>query len=175
MRTIFATNNQPPDLLLDLQPVRGLDGIRRASFEIPGVGEVKVVVCHGLNNARKMCDALRESKAKGEPLPFHFMEVMACPGGCIGGGGTPKTSVPPQDWVRVKRINSLYDKDKAMKIRNSHDNPEIIKLYDTFLGKPLGHLAHELLHTHNYSRAEHITPLKKENYPFEVGPIEKIR
>lgn len=171
----FATNKQPPDLLLNLQPVRGLDGIRRASFEIPGVGEVKVVVAHGLNNARKMCDELREIKARGGALPFHFMEVMACPGGCIGGGGTPKTSVPPQDWVRVKRINCLYDKDKAMKLRNSHDNPEIIKLYDTFLGKPLGHLAHELLHTHNYSRAEHITPLKKEDYPFQVGPLEKIR
>ena len=171
----FATKKQPPRLLLDLKPVRGLDGIKKASFEIDGVGEIKVVVAHGLNNARKMCDDLREAIQKGKALPFHFMEVMACPGGCIGGGGTPRTSVPPQDWVRVKRINALYDRDRNMKIRNSHDNPEIIKLYDTFLGKPLSHLAHELLHTHNYSRGEHIRPLKKENYPFLAGPSESIR
>ena len=102
------------------------------------------------------------------------MEVMACPGGCIGGGGTPKTSVPPQDWVRVERINAIYSKDKAMKIRNSHDNPEIIALYKNFLGKPLGHLSHELLHTHNYSRAEHIKPLAKKDYPIKIGPLETI-
>ena len=170
----FATDKEPPALLLDLQPVRGLDGIKKASFEIPGVGEVKVVVCHGLNNARKMCDDLREAKAKGKAVPFHFMEVMACPGGCIGGGGTPKTSVPPQDWVRVERINAIYSKDKAMKIRNSHDNPEIIALYKNFLGKPLGHLSHQLLHTHNYSRAEHIKQLAKKDYPVKIGPLETI-
>lgn len=151
----FVTGNEPPEDLLHLEAVRGLDGIKRATVNIPGAGEVKVVVAHGLGNARKLCEEVRAGKAD-----FHFMEVMACPGGCISGGGQPRTSVPPQDWVRQARIDSMYAKDAAYPLRNSHDNPEIIALYDQFLGKPLGHLAHQLLHTTHHSRAEHLTPKK---------------
>lgn len=147
----YITGEQPPAALLDLQPVRGLDGIKMATVQIPGAGEVRVAVAHGLANARNLCDQIRAGK-----LDIHFMEVMACPGGCISGGGQPRTSVPPQDWVREARIKSMYDKDASYTLRNSHDNPEIKQLYQEFLGEPLGHLSHQLLHTKFHSRAEHL-------------------
>ena len=153
----FITGEQPPADLLDYKPVRGLEGIKRATVNIPTVGEVKVVVAHGLFNARKMCEEVRAGKAD-----FHFLEVMACPGGCISGGGQPRTSVPPQDWVRQARIDTMYQKDASYGLRNSHDNPEIQQLYKVFLGEPLGHMAHELLHTKYHSRAEHLVPKKRE-------------
>lgn len=153
----FVTGEQPPDVLLDYKPVRGLEGIKRAAVNVPTVGEVRVVVAHGLYNARKVCEEVRAGKAD-----FHFLEVMACPGGCISGGGQPRTSVPPQDWVREERTKTLYDQDTNGSLRNCHDNPEIQQLYKEFLGEPLGHLAHDLLHTEYYSRAEHLVPKKRE-------------
>ena len=96
---------------------------------------------------------------------------MACPGGCIAGGGQPRTAVPPQDWVRQARIDTIYAKDKEGKILStkedggkkmtlqlSHMNPEIDKIYKEFLGEPLSHLAHELCHTTYASRAEALNP-----------------
>ena len=117
--------------------------------------EVKVVSAQGLAECKKMMQLAAAGKYNG-----YLLEGMACPGGCISGGGQPRTSVPPQDWVRQARIDSMYAKDAAYPLRNSHDNPEIIALYDQFLGKPLGHLAHQLLHTTHHSRAEHLTPKK---------------
>lgn len=148
----YVTGEQPPQALLDFQPVRGLEGIKRATVNIPGAGDVKVVVAHGLFNARKMCEEVRAGKAD-----FHFLEVMACPGGCISGGGQPRTSIPPQDWVRQARIDTMYAKDAGYELRNCHDNPEIIQVYDEFFGAPLSPLAHDLLHTHHESRAASIT------------------
>ena len=145
----YITGNQPPADLMNLEGVRGLDGIKKATVNIPGAGEVKVAVAHGLANARKLCEDVKAGRSD-----FHFLEVMACPGGCIGGGGQPRTSVPPQDWVRQARIDTNYAKDAAASLRNSHDNPEIIDIYRKFFDRPLSHLAHELLHTHYYSRAE---------------------
>ena len=154
----YVTGEQPPEALMQLEPVRGLDGVKMAAVNIPGAGEVRVAVAHGLANARLLCEQVRAGK-----LDVHFIEVMACPGGCISGGGMPRTSVPPQDWVREARIKSMYDKDASYTLRNCHDNPEIKQLYEEFLGEPLGHVSHELLHTHFHSRAEHLKPITPEN------------
>ena len=154
----YVTGEQPPEALMQLDPVRGLDGVKMAAVNIPGAGEVRVAVAHGLANARLLCEQVRAGK-----LDVHFIEVMACPGGCISGGGMPRTSVPPQDWVRKARMKSMYDKDASYTLRNCHDNPEIKQLYEEFLGEPLGHVSHELLHTHFHSRAEHLKPITPEN------------
>lgn len=144
VRTAYfvLTQQDVPEGLLNLTPVRGLEGIKEATLPIPGVGDLKVAVCHGLGNARVLMEAVR----KGES-PYHFIEIMCCPGGCISGGGTPRTAVPPADEVRQARIDSIYKGDRALKLRLSHENPEILKIYNEFLEKPLSHLAHELLHT----------------------------
>ena len=157
----YITGNQPPADLLKLEAVRGLDGIKKATVNIPGVGDVKVAVAHGLYNARKLCE-----EVKNGTCDFHFMEVMACPGGCISGGGQPRTSVPPQDWVRQARIDTNYAKDASYELRNSHDNPEIQALYNNFVGEPLSHVAHDLLHTHYYSRGDKLT--RKEIKPEDL-------
>ena len=163
MRTAYyyITGNQPPADLLKLEAVRGLDGIKKATVNIPGVGDVKVAVAHGLYNARKLCE-----EVKNGTCDFQFMEVMACPGGCISGGGQPRTSVPPQDWVRQARIDTNYAKDASYALRNCHDNPEIKALYSNFIGEPLSHLAHELLHTHYHSRGDKLT--RKEIKPEDL-------
>ncbi len=167
VRTAYSliTGSNPPDDLYDLQPIRGLDGIKRASVNVPGVGDVKVVVASGLANARQLCEEIKAGKAD-----FHFLEVMACPGGCISGGGQPKTAVPPQDWVREARTASMYNHDtagivngsgigaghaaaKTGNYRLSHENPHIKEIYAEFLDKPLSHLAHDLCHTHYEDRS----------------------
>jgi len=86
--------------------------------------------------------------AAGES-PYHFIEIMACPGGCIGGGGQP---IPTNAEIRRKRTQAIYNEDMGMAIRKSHDNPEIIALYKDYLDEPLGHLSHKLLHTHYRKR-----------------------
>ena len=88
---------------------------------------------------------LRDAKAKGKEPPYHFIEVMACRGGCIGGGGQPYGAT---DEIRKKRLAGIYKDDTNSKIRCSHHNPAVKKLYEEFLGKPLSHKSHELLHTH---------------------------
>lgn len=165
----LITKNAPPTSLYQLEPVRGLDGIKRASVNIPGVGDVKVVVVSGLANARQLCEEIKAGKAD-----FHFLEVMACPGGCISGGGQPKTAVPPQDWVREARTATMYNHDAAGTInasasgagqketakgslRLSHENPQIAEIYADFLEKPLSHLAHDLCHTHYEDRSGSLT------------------
>ena len=84
--------------------------------------------------------------------PYHFVEIMACPGGCIGGGGQP---IPTNEAIRKARAKAIYTEDEKMTIRKSHENPEVIQLYKEFLGKPLGHKSHELLHT-KYTRRERV-------------------
>ena len=167
----LISGSNPPEGLYHLEPVRGLDGIKRAAVDIPGVGTVKVVVASGLANARQLCEEIKSGKAD-----FHFLEVMACPGGCIGGGGQPRTAVPPQDWVREARIESMYNHDaagtitgtpanaaagqdavKGMKLNLSHENPQVAEIYEEFLEKPLSHLAHELCHTTYEDRSGSLT------------------
>jgi NADH-quinone oxidoreductase subunit G/NADP-reducing hydrogenase subunit HndD len=124
---------------LDLTQVRGLDGVKEAVIPIAGVGDVRVAVAHGLGNARTLLEEVK----KGEK-PYHFIEVMACPGGCVGGGGQP---IPVSNEKRKARAAALYSEDKALKHRKSHDNPAIKQIYSEYLGEPLGHKSHKLLHT----------------------------
>jgi NADH-quinone oxidoreductase subunit G/NADP-reducing hydrogenase subunit HndD len=129
---------------LEVKPVRGLDGVKSAHLKINDM-EIGVAVVYGLGNARKLLSAIKD----GSRNDIHFVEVMACPGGCIGGGGQPRYG---DMGVVQKRMEALYDIDKKGTIRVSHKNPDITRIYDEFLGEPLGETSHHLLHTHYESR-----------------------
>ncbi len=153
----LITGQNPPDALLNLTSVRGLQGVKEATLQVPGVGELRVAVASGLGNARQLLDQIRADKAAGLPPRYHFIEFMACPGGCISGGGQPKTSVPPSDWVRQARMKSIYAIDATIyKKRLSHENKEVLDLYADYLGKPNGEMAHKLLHTTYTDRSVHL-------------------
>ncbi|RDV83281.1 [Fe-Fe] hydrogenase large subunit C-terminal domain-containing protein, partial [Ammonifex thiophilus] len=140
LRTAYelATGKTLPKL--DFVEVRGMKGIKEAAVEFNGK-TIKVLVAHGLANARLLMEKLKA----GELKDYHFIEVMTCPGGCIGGGGQP---IPTTTEIREQRIAGIYERDKKLPYRKSHENPDIKKLYEEFLGKPLSHKSHELLHTH---------------------------
>lgn len=146
----FITKQDAPEQLFDLQPVRGMDGIREASLQI-GDMTVNVAVVYGTENARKMIERVQNGNKQ-----YHFIEVMTCPGGCIGGGGQPKDTEYKGDALREKRIEGLYARDAKMKKRKSHENQEIIALYKEFYGKPLSPLAEEMLHTSYYDRSSEL-------------------
>jgi len=132
---------------IDYTPVRGLEGIKEATVKI-GDLDVKVAVAHGTGNAGKLLDRVRSGEAD-----YHFIEVMACPGGCINGGGQPIIMDKEKtEEVCMLRAQGLYDIDKGMVLRKSHKNPEIKALYDEYLGEANGHKAHHLLHTHYVKR-----------------------
>jgi NADP-reducing hydrogenase subunit HndD len=133
---------------LDYEAVRGTDGIKEATLTVAG-SEVKVAVVSGLGNARKLLNDIRAGKAN-----YHFIEVMACPGGCVTGGGQPivDAQVRMDIDLKAKRAAGLYAEDKNLPIRKSHENPDIKILYSEFLEKPGSHKAHELLHTHYTAR-----------------------
>ncbi len=134
---------------VELTEVRGLEGIKEATYNLGGT-EVKVAVAHGMKNAKVLLDQIR----KGES-PYHFIEIMGCPGGCVAGGGQPyvrpcflpKEDIDILDTYRDKRAAALYREDEGKAIRVSHKNPQIIELYKDFLGEPNSHKSHELLHT----------------------------
>jgi NADH-quinone oxidoreductase subunit G len=128
---------------LDILPVRGVEGIKNAVVTV-GDLNVRVAVAHGLGNARKVCDEVRAGES-----PYHFIEIMACPGGCVGGGGQPLSF---DIGLRGTRGGTLYKEDKSLPIRRSHDNPSVKKIYTDFLVEPLGHKSHHLLHT-KYGKA----------------------
>ena len=142
LRTVYEVVTGDELQHLDFEGVRGFDGIKEATVDLKGT-EVKVAVVNSLGSARKLLDAIRA----GEKT-YHFIEVMACPGGCIGGGGQP---IPATIDVRLKRMAAVYEEDKNMCVRQSHKNPVVDVLYKEFLGKPLGEKSHHLLHTH-YTR-----------------------
>lgn len=129
---------------VDFEAVRGMEGIKEASVKINDL-DVKVAIASGLGNARKLLEAIRAGKAN-----YHLIEIMACPGGCINGGGQPYSN--DHEDILAKRMSVLYAEDKNKTIRKSHENPEIKKLYEEFLGEPYGDKAHELLHTHYIKR-----------------------
>lgn len=139
---------------VELKEVRGLEGIKEASYNLGGM-EVRVAVAHGMKNAKVLLDQIREGKS-----PYHFIEIMGCPGGCVAGGGQPYVQpcfLPNEDadildTFRAKRAAALYREDEGKPVRVSHKNSQVQKLYDEFLGEPNSHLAHELLHTHYTSR-----------------------
>ncbi|MFO8063919.1 MAG: NADH-dependent [FeFe] hydrogenase, group A6 [Spirochaetota bacterium] len=133
---------------VEFQEVRGLEGVREAKVDFQGT-EVRVAVAHSISNVSKVLEQVKEAKAKGEELPYHFIEVMACPGGCISGGGQPYGTT---NVVRRKRIKGLYADDTDRQLRMSHHNPAIAELYENFLGEPLSEKSHHYLHTSYTSR-----------------------
>jgi NADH-quinone oxidoreductase subunit G/NADP-reducing hydrogenase subunit HndD len=139
----MLTGNELGDLTIP--PLRGLNGRKEARVQV-GSAEVGVAVVSGLVSARKLLDELRNGRKD-----LHFIEVMACPGGCISGGGQP-IDVPPEA-VR-QRMQALYRIDEGATLRTSHTNSSVLRLYEEFLGEPLGHKSHELLHTHYAPREE---------------------
>ena len=146
LRTAYhdITKEEAPSL--DFKVVRGMDGIKEASLEIAG-HTVNVAAASSLGNARKLMDELREGNSK-----YHVIEIMACPGGCVAGAGQPYNH---GDYDIVKaRAKALYEIDAHKVDRLSHHNPDIIKLYDEFLGEKGGHIAHKLLHTQYYDRSD---------------------
>lgn len=135
---------------VEIEGVRGLEGVKEATVNIPGFGDLKVAVAHGLGNARKVMDRVREGlKTKGES-PWHFIEIMACPGGCVGGGGQPYGN---DIASRARRGLALYQEDRDLPVRKSHQNPEVLKVYERFLGEPNSPKAHKLLHTYYFKRS----------------------
>jgi iron-only hydrogenase group A len=130
---------------LKIEALRGLDGVKEAHVDMAGI-KVGVAVVNGLGNARKLLDQINAGTKKD----IHFVEVMTCPGGCVGGGGQPYGT----DIGKVKvRTQELYNIDDTETLRVSHANPEVVQIYKEFLDEPNSHKAHELLHTHNHPRA----------------------
>ncbi|HOD40748.1 MAG TPA: [Fe-Fe] hydrogenase large subunit C-terminal domain-containing protein, partial [Candidatus Wallbacteria bacterium] len=158
IRTAYeiVTGREVPFKNLNVTPVRGMEGVKEASLKIEGVKEewnflegveLKVAIAHGLINAEAVV-----KKAKNDKCAYHFIEVMACPGGCLGGGGQP---IPTNIDIRSKRMQATYEEDESLPIRKSHENPEVKRLYQNFLTEgPLGHKSHELLHTRYTKRCK---------------------
>ncbi len=169
----FVTGNKAEDIFenANIVPVRGFEGIKYMEIPIGDkVGPVpaiiqhlvpnwdwlkgatlKVAVAHGTANAKKI---MEDIKAGGKFSECHFIEFMACPGGCLGGGGQP---IPTNAEIRMKRAEAIYAEDESLEIRKSHDNPHVIKVYEEFLKDgPCGHKSHKLLHTHYTKRGKYI-------------------
>ena len=133
---------------IDFTELRGLEGIRDAWVDFNGT-PIHIGIAHGLKNARTLLERVREGKEQ-----FHAIEVMACPGGCIGGAGQPYHH-GNSDIIR-KRLEATYEEDRKKPIRKSHENPSVIQLYKEYLGEPCGHKSHELLHTHYFDKSDHV-------------------
>ncbi len=148
LRTVKELLDGKPLEKLEFEAVRGEEGIKRAEVEIGGK-PVKVAVAHGIANADVIMKEIKAGKSD-----YQFVEVMCCPGGCVAGGGQPIQPADVQNTVdiRAERAKGIYRADDAGKIRKSHENPEVKELYDTYLGQPNSHKAHELLHTTYYNR-----------------------
>jgi len=151
LRTAYETVTGKELGKVDFEDVRGKKGIKRATVDLDGT-ELKVVVAHGLSNAKKILDEIKSGKAD-----YQFVEIMACPGGCIMGGGQPikSSKIRAEIDVRKLRADALYTIDEKSTIRKSHENPAIKKLYKEFLEKPGSHKSHELLHTTYVSREKY--------------------
>lgn len=128
---------------IEVEDVRGLKGVKRAEIDMNGK-KIRVAVAHGIGNVRSVCEELRECKKAGKPMPYDFIEVMACEGGCIAGGGQPYQVT---NKIRTKRSKGLYNDDQKSVLRCSHHNKEVAQLYKEFLDKPLSHKSHQYLHT----------------------------
>ncbi len=129
---------------VDFKQLRGLEGIRSATVDFDGL-EIKIGIAHGLGNARKLLEEIKAGRSE-----FHAIEIMACPGGCIGGGGQPLHH--GNSDILKARTRAIYEEDEAKTLRKSHENPYIIKLYEEFLDQPMSEKAHKLLHTHYFER-----------------------
>lgn len=144
VRTAYELHTGKKLSRLDFDELRGMEGVRQATIDFDGF-PLNIGIAHGLGNARKLLDEVRAGRSK-----FHAIEVMACPGGCIGGGGQPLHH--GDSSILKARAKALYEEDKNKPIRVSHENPYIIQLYEEFLGEPNSEKAHHLLHTHYFDR-----------------------
>jgi NADP-reducing hydrogenase subunit HndD len=149
VRTAYELHTGKTLNKVDFEQLRGMEGIRSAKVDFNGL-ELNIGIAHGLGNARKLLEEIKEGKSQ-----YHAIEIMACPGGCIGGGGQPY--IHGDTSILKARQRAIYTEDAGKKLRKSHENPDIIKLYEEFLGKPLGDKAHHLLHTHYFDRKKEIT------------------
>jgi NADH-quinone oxidoreductase subunit G len=127
---------------------RGMNGVKSAELDVEG-NKVRIAVAHGMVNIETVLNEIREAKKSGAQLPYHFIEVMACRGGCVGGGGQPHGAT---DEIRAKRTAGMYKDDEISKFRCSHHNPDIIAAYKDFLGEPNSEKAHKLLHRNYQER-----------------------
>ena len=143
LRTVYEVVEKKPLTNLDFTEVRGHEGIKETAVTLGGT-TYKFAVANSLINAKKMAEAVKDGSS-----PYAFIEIMCCPGGCIGGGGQPYGTTTK---TRIERIEATYRLDQEMPIRKSHENPAIQKLYADYLKEPLGHLSHQLLHTHYHQR-----------------------
>ena len=143
IRTAYFVTNKKELGPVEYEPVRGMDGVKSAEVDLNGT-KVRIAVVHQIKNVDAVVEQIRADLAAGKEPTWHFIEVMACRGGCIGGGGQPYGVT---DEVRAARTKALYTDDEKCTIRQSHNNPEIQQIYKDFLGEPLGHKSHELLHT----------------------------
>jgi len=133
---------------LEFQAIRGLDGVKETTIMVGGK-EIRIAVAHWMSNIETVLNRIRKNREKGEEPAYHFIEVMACRGGCVGGGGQPYGAT---DEIRKQRAAGLYQDDVNSSARCSHHNPHVKKLYDEFLEKPLSHTAHQYLHTTYHAR-----------------------
>ncbi|HOU73628.1 NADH-dependent [FeFe] hydrogenase, group A6 [Tenuifilum sp.] len=148
VRTAYEAYTGKPLPKIDFTELRGMEGIRSATIDFNGL-PINIGIAHGLGNARKLLEDVRSGKAN-----YHAIEVMACPGGCIGGGGQPLHH--GNSAIIKARMEAIYREDAGKPIRKSHENPYIVKLYEEFLGKPMSEKAHHLLHTHYFSKKKDI-------------------
>ena len=148
LRTASYLITGEPREELEINMVRGLEGVKKGTLNISGI-EVRVAVAHGLGNVDKLLREIRDAKKNHKPMPYDFIEVMACEGGCVAGGGQPYGVT---NALRRKRSSGLYADDRQQKLRQSHENPAVQKLYSDFLGKPLSEKSHKYLHTHYTAR-----------------------
>lgn len=143
----YMTGTPAPADLLNLQPVRGFDGIREANIPV-GDRTLSVAVVYGTANAGRLIERIKRGESS-----YDFVEVMTCPDGCIGGGGQPKDIMKDAENIRRARVEGLYRRDAGLSIRKSHENPELKELYREFYGKPLSELAERMLHTFYVDRS----------------------
>ncbi|GAB1450188.1 NADH-dependent [FeFe] hydrogenase, group A6 [Draconibacterium sp.] len=146
VRTAYELHTKKELPRLDFDELRGMEGIRKATIDFDGI-PINIGIAHGLGNARKLLEEIQAGKSE-----FHAIEIMSCPGGCIGGGGQPYHHGNAE--ILKKRQRAIYQEDGKKSIRKSHENPYIIKLYKEFLGKPMSEKAHHLLHTQYFDRTE---------------------
>ncbi|MDR3278888.1 MAG: [FeFe] hydrogenase, group A [Synergistaceae bacterium] len=177
LRTVYelVTGRELPFDKLHVTPIVGFNQVKEASIKIEnplpnysfldGV-EAKIAVTSGLAGAKILMEQVKAGES-----PYHFIEIMGCPGGCIMGGGQPRSRDPE---VRMKRLSGLYAEDENKTLRKSHENPYIKSLYETYLGEPNGHKAHELLHTHYVERGK-FNQLTDETFVADAKVIAKIR
>ena len=148
---VWKLTGETSDSPVEFTEVRGVAGIKEATYNVAGM-DVKVAVASGLKNAKELLEKVKSGEAE-----YHFIEIMGCPGGCVNGGGQPQVPASVRNFtdIRALRAKALYDADAAMPVRKSHENAAVKELYDTYLGAPGSHKAHEILHTTYVKRKIH--------------------